>query len=78
MKGEKWSAGQLRRVNVFGDAAVLAEIKKKKKTSDDLYFGLYLQGIKALQADSVGGKLETLLQRAVFLAKERIKKLPNC
>lgn len=77
MKGEKWSAGQLHRVNVVGDAAVPAEIKKKK-TSDDLYFGLYLQGIKALQADSVGGKLETLLQRAVFLAKERIKKLPNC
>lgn len=75
MKGKKkWSAGQLHRVNGFGEAAVPAEIK----TSDDLYFGLYLQGIKALQADSVGGKLETLLQRAVLLAKERIKKLPNC
>lgn len=31
MKGEKWSAGQLHRVNVVGDAAVPAEIKKKKK-----------------------------------------------
>jgi hypothetical protein len=34
---------------------------------------LYLQGIKALLADSIGGKLETLLQSAVLLAKERIK-----
>lgn len=75
MKGKKWSAGQLHRVNGFGEAAAPAEIK----TGNDLYFGLYLQGIKALQADSVGGKLENIAaERCAPCQGEDKKILPNC